>query len=139
MSNRWMRLPTQDVPGVTVADEKALREGGFFPVVRWVHKRGSIAIPASSALAIVRAEAKKKDKDGEEPTTVETLIFSKKVFKTAAKAKKWAKDHDYKATKVDETDKSWRIRQRDPGDFKKDSFRTITFTKGVKAVVGHLK
>jgi phage I-like protein len=40
---------------------------------------------------------------------------------------------------IDETDKSWRVRQRDPGDFEEGSFKTIDITDGVKAVVGRLK
>jgi ClpP class serine protease len=72
------------------------------------------------------------------PTVVQTLIFSKEKF-TKAEAKKWAKDHDYKSSGVDETEDSYRIRQRDPGDFVEGSFRTIELDDGVSAVVGHLK
>lgn len=75
----------------------------------------------------------------EDPTTVQTLIFSKDKFDSADAAKKWAKDHDFRADKVDETDDSFRLRQRDPGDFKQESFRTISLKDGVQAVVGHLK
>jgi ATP-dependent protease ClpP protease subunit len=76
--------------------------------------------------------------EAKKPTTVQTLIFDKEVFKSADSVKPWCKKHDFK-TGIDETDDSYRVRQRDPGDFDKGSFRTITFTKGVKAVVGHLK
>jgi len=77
--------------------------------------------------------------DERTPTVVQTLIFSKEVFKTAESAQTWAKEHDFQHDKVDETDDSWRLRQRDPGDFDPESFRTITLTTGVQAVVGHLK
>jgi len=40
---------------------------------------------------------------------------------------------------IDETDKSWRVRQRDPGDFEEGTFKTIDITDGVQAVVGRLK
>jgi len=46
---------------------------------------------------------------------------------------------------IDETADSFRVRQRDPGDFQKDAmedgatFNTITITDGVKAVIGILK
>jgi len=80
-----------------------------------------------------------KADDDRPPTVVQTLIFSKEVFETAESAKDWAKERDYKSDKVDETEDSWRLRQRDPGDFDPESFRTITLTKGVQAVVGHLK
>jgi cation transport regulator len=44
-------------------------------------------------------------------------------------------------TKVDITENFIRIRQRDPDDFQKDSFRTITLSKkeGIKAIIGRLK
>jgi ClpP class serine protease len=85
----------------------------------------------------ITAQAQPRRRDG---TVVQTLIFDKKVFPTAASAQKWARDHGFKDggnPGVDETETSWRIRQRDPGDFVR--FRTITLTRGVKAVVGPLK
>lgn len=78
-------------------------------------------------------------------TTIQTLILSKEVFKSLDAAKKWIKDHDFKTTHQgkgpDETETSYRFRQRDPGDFITGSFRTIQFqgTKGVQAVIGRLK
>lgn len=74
-----------------------------------------------------------------QPTTVQTLIFSKDRYETAALAKNWAREHKYRADKVDETSESWRLRQKEPGDFKEGSFRTIELTEGVKAVIGKLK
>ncbi len=73
------------------------------------------------------------------PTTMQTLILSKDKFKTAESAQKWAKDQDFKSGKVDETEKSFRLRQRDPGEFQDGSFRTIDITDGVKGVIGRLK
>ncbi len=70
-------------------------------------------------------------------THIQTLIFSKGKF-SKEQAVKWAKDHDMKGG-VDETGDSFRLRQRDPGDFADGSFRTIDITDGIKAVVGHLK
>jgi ClpP class serine protease len=69
---------------------------------------------------------------------MQTLIFSKDTF-SRAQAVAWAKRNGKKYDSVDETEDSYRLRQRDPGDFDKESFRTIDITKGVKAVVGHLK
>jgi hypothetical protein len=40
---------------------------------------------------------------------------------------------------IDETESSFRVRQRNPGDFVKDSFRTISFGPGISAVIGKLK
>lgn len=78
-------------------------------------------------------------------TTLQTLILDKEKFKTLAAAKQWIKEHGFKVTfegkEPDETETSFRFRQRDPETFKPGSFRTITFegTEGVKAVVGVLK
>ncbi len=74
-----------------------------------------------------------------DPTTVQTLIFSRDKFHTAEAAKKWATEHDFSAAKVDETEDSYRLRQREPGEFTDGSFRTIDLDSGVKAVIGKLK
>lgn len=73
-----------------------------------------------------------------DPTTIQTLIFDKKKF-NAAEAKAWAKEHGFKNPKVDETEDSLRLRQKDPGEFQEGSFRTIEVKPGVKAVIGRLK
>jgi hypothetical protein len=70
---------------------------------------------------------------------VQTLILSKSKFKSSKDAKKWVKNHGFKSSKIDETSGSYRFRQIDPGRFDKDTFRTITITDGVKAVVGKKK
>jgi len=72
-------------------------------------------------------------------TEVQTLILSKKVFKTKEEAVKWVKDHDFKAGKIDETDETFRFRQFMPDKCKGGSFRTIRITRGVKAVICRLK
>lgn len=63
---------------------------------------------------------------------VQTLIFSKDRF-TRKSAVKWATSHGFTASKVDEKENTFRIRQKDPGQF--ETFRTITFKPGLKAVV----
>jgi hypothetical protein len=73
------------------------------------------------------------------PTEMQSLIFSKDKFKTGAAATKWALDHEFKADKVDETQSSFRLRQRDPDDFVSTSFRTIEIDDGVSAVIGRLR
>jgi ClpP class serine protease len=70
-------------------------------------------------------------------TRVQSLIFDKKVFPKSSDATAWARDHDFRADKVDETENSWRLRQRDPGEFVR--IRTKVMTTGVKALVGPLK
>ena len=88
---------------------------------------------ASLAEAAALLEAAAKD-----PTKIQTLIFDKAHF-TEAEAKAWAEKHDFKSGDVDETEHSFRLRQREPSEFQKGSFRTITLTDGVKAVIGRPK
>lgn len=74
-----------------------------------------------------------------EPTTVQTLIFSKERFKSGAEARQWASRNGKKSDKVDETEDSFRLRQMEPDLFVEGSFRTIALSSGIKAVVGKLK
>lgn len=67
---------------------------------------------------------------------VQTLIFSRGSFGSASDALRWAENHGYRALKVDHTPESYRVRQYAPSHFDHDSFRTITFGPGIKAVVG---
>lgn len=64
----------------------------------------------------------------EDSFEVQTLVFPKKKDWTADSAKKWAKDHGFKASKVDETNTSFRLRQREPGEFRR--LRTICVNPG---------
>jgi hypothetical protein len=68
---------------------------------------------------------------------MQTLIFSKEDW-TRQRAVAWARDHEFRADKVDETENSYRLRQREPGAFRPGSFRTIDLqgVQGVKAVIG---
>lgn len=73
--------------------------------------------------------------DGKQGRETQSLILSKDRFPTLAEAKKWVLEHDFKAPKVDEKPESWRFRQFPPGRCKEDTIRTITITRGVKALV----
>lgn len=79
-----------------------------------------------------------KDILAQAETKVQTLIFDKEFF-SRTQAVEWASEREFSADKVDSTEESFRLRQRAPGEFKPESFRTITLTKGVKAVIGRLK
>lgn len=78
---------------------------------------------------------------------IQTLIFPKSHWDSADDAVKWAKDHGFKSSKVDETGVSFRLRQKDPDDFQR--MRTICLDPRdeepssdkcrVKAVGGPLK
>ncbi len=84
--------------------------------------------------------AAKAAKAESEPTTVRTLIFSADKYDVAA-AKKWASEHGYRASRVaDPGDgKSVRLPQRDAGDFKEESVKTVEIKDGVQAEIGVLK
>lgn len=64
---------------------------------------------------------------------IQTLIFDKTVF-TQGQAVSWAKKHNFKATKVDVKEGTYRLRQLPPSQFAR--MRTIELAHGVKAVVG---
>jgi hypothetical protein len=85
-------------------------------------------------------EKKKREENERDPAKIQTLIFDKDVFRTKAEALAWARGHGFELHKaLDETGDSFRMRQRDPGDFEAGSFRTITLRPGVKAVIGRRK
>lgn len=71
---------------------------------------------------------------GQRSTTVQTLIFDRERFDRNS-AKKWARDHDFRDDKVDVTNNSIRLRQFSPGQCRDRSFRTISLTTGVQAVI----
>lgn len=77
-------------------------------------------------------------KQSDEKTSTQSLIFSKEKF-TQAEAVKWANDHEYRSDKIDETETSFRLRQKEPDEFVDGSFRTIDITDGIQAVIGRLK
>lgn len=71
--------------------------------------------------------------------TVQTLVFMKDKF-TLQKATEWAGDFGYKADKVDENEESFRLIQRDAGDFNaEEQFKTMELASGVDAVIGKLR
>jgi hypothetical protein len=70
-----------------------------------------------------------------EGSVVQTIMFSTKHF-DGNSARAWLRKHGFKVPKMDRTANYIRYRQFDPKMFNKDSFRTLEFKKGVKAVVG---
>jgi hypothetical protein len=71
-------------------------------------------------------------------TRVQTLLFPRLNW-TRRDAASWARKHGFRATTPDVTDDYIRLRQEDPEQFQKASFRTITLgmhgKKPIKAVV----
>lgn len=80
-----------------------------------------------------------QEREDQDASKVQTLIFAKSRFPSAGDATDWAKSRDFRAHKVDETGQSFRLRQRDPSDFTRGSLRTIQLTNGVQAVIGRPK
>jgi len=68
-------------------------------------------------------------------TEVQTVLFDVSAF-TPATAKTWARSHGFRAPAGDVTARYIRLRQRDPSAYRAGTFRTITLTDGVQAVVG---
>lgn len=91
-----------------------------------------------TATAVMSKNINEPIEKGAKATAVQTLIFDKELF-TEEQAIQWAKDHGYRADKVDDTEGSYRLRQRDPSEFVDGSFRTIELTDGVQAVIGQLE
>lgn len=77
----------------------------------------------------------------QEGMTIQSLILSKDKFATRDDANKWIREHEFRIKEgaPDETEQSWRYRQREPSDFVDGSFRTVTITGGVSAVMGRLR
>lgn len=74
-----------------------------------------------------------------EDQTVQTLVFLKDKF-TLQQATDWAKDFGYKASQVDENTESFRLTQRQVGDFNaEEQFKTMELASGVDAVIGKLR
>ena len=69
-------------------------------------------------------------------TEVQALLFSRPEW-DADEAKDWAREHGYRAAKVHVTDNYVRLRQFDPTRGRQK--RTITFGKGIKAVVEQVR
>lgn len=59
------------------------------------------------------------DGNVEKSFEIQSLIFPKAKWDSAADARKWCRDHGFKSSKLDETETSYRFRQRDPGDFQR--------------------
>lgn len=81
--------------------------------------------------------------------TVQTLIFPKRLWQSAAQVRAWATQHSFTVDGFDQSSQSWRLRQRAPSDFVAGSLRTICLTPAntnpgdracrIKAVVGRPK
>ena len=60
----------------------------------------------------------------------QTILFDRSIY-TPAQARKWLKDHGFKAGKIDKGEKFLRFRQKDPGACRFFRFGK-SFKKGVR-------
>lgn len=71
---------------------------------------------------------------GQPGSEIQALLFDREHF-NGHDARRWIKEHEFIAPKCHPTKNYLRYRQADPGDFKKDSFRTVALVEGIKAIV----
>lgn len=73
------------------------------------------------------------------PGNMQSIVVSKEKADSIGTAKEIAKEFGAKKLTVDETNSSYRFRQRNPSDFKKGSFRSKSIPeKGVTLIYGQL-
>lgn len=75
---------------------------------------------------------------------VQTIILSKKHFRTRADVKRWIKANGYKLQKhkkqpIEGRKRTWRVRQRYSKYFKKSTLKTYKVKKGIKTIKGKLR
>lgn len=70
---------------------------------------------------------------------VQTIIISKKKVKTEEEARKLVAKFGGEPKKVDQTEESWRFRQREPSEFTEGGFKTFQPVTGISIVYGKLK
>lgn len=76
--------------------------------------------------------------EAKQSMVVQSVIISKTVAKSKKEAVKKVPD-GFKTSDIEETEQSWRFRQRDPDDFMPNSFRTKQIAPGVTLVLGKLR
>jgi hypothetical protein len=73
----------------------------------------------------------------QEGMRLQSVLFSKTAFPRTDQAKKWCKKHGLRYSKVHTTVGYHRIRQENPKNFDRKSFRIIEFKPGaIKAIIG---
>jgi len=97
-----------------------------------VHEVSPVLLGAGIATETVSAKCEECEAKGEgekqDGFEIQTLIFTKEQWDSLDDVTIWAEEHDFDAGSVDETEDSWRLRQRDPDDFER--LRTICINPG---------
>lgn len=120
------------------ATVKALRKGGL--CVDPTLARDSVAAVRREVAANYEAQMRQNPRAfSPRPvparSEVQTILFDRRAWSKAA-AEAWLRHHGYVARGVDTTEHYHRFRQHDPHLYVPGSFRTISFTSSIKAVVG---
>lgn len=89
-------------------------------------------VPLRKTLDVIRKQ---------QTTDVQTILLPKARFKTREAAEAWATEHDFDASRVSESDQTWRVRQRPVSDFIESSLETVPLDAddGIRAVIGRPK
>lgn len=85
----------------------------------------------------------REDQRRYDQTAVQTLILSKERFPSLRLARAWIKKNkfelSFRGKEGDETETSYRFRQRDIGFFRPGTLRTIDLSEGVQSIIGRPK
>ncbi len=115
-------------------------QDSVFEIRSYTNKKefGKLSTEQTSKQSLNDSTKESLEQLAQDSMVVQTLILSKEKF-SKEEAIAWVESHDFHAEKIDETEDSYRFRQREPEEFDQESFRTITLTEGVQAVVGKIK
>lgn len=141
---RFGEIMLEDVLKQVQADTLAIRHAVMSPNEARL-RHGLPPVPGGDELLLLwggepiplRAVAGSPSTKGARPATplvVQSLLFSKEEF-TAEEALSWAERHGLSGTLVESPGDYWRVRVRDPAVCQEDSFRTVDFGKGIRAIL----
>ena len=132
-------IPAADLPKVRPTSPRTITSSRLAP---WETKKAGIPDDEEDALrfevAAPEVAALGEAAAGRSRQRSRPLIFAKSVF-TEAEAKAWAKKTRFQVGRRRRDGRFVPPAPAEPGEFQKGSFRTITLTDGVKAVIGRPK
>ena len=113
--------------------QKATEERVYFEAVEQLS-----LLPDDSFLADMGGILDRAVVEQRRVAAVQALLFDKTKY-SAALAQPWAKAHGFQASRVDDTREGYRLRQRSPQRFVRNSSRILHVATGVRMVIGQLK
>ena len=75
----------------------------------------------------------------EEVVTTQAILLNRTIFQTEEEVIKWLKEHSKKYDNINKTEQYWEARQRDPGNFVVETFKTYEIDEGIKLILGRWK